>query len=354
MPGWHEKTRGRVADGKLTVAGIVQEQHPDRAALFMQWQEMTWPVLADPFNDLGVTAVPITLLIDQHGIIRFRNPKEKDLQEFLSSSYRTEAPKGAVTLLPRSIKPLEELLSREPENARAHFRLGVAYRRRFDSDRRDPDDFARAMVHWQKALELNPNQYIWRRRIQQYGPRLDKPYSFYDWVATAREEVSRRGEKPVALKAEPSGAEFAVPAKKAGGKSVLPDHPDPGNQLVRDQLGLVASKVVVIPSTNPKAKAVRVHLSFIPAKGTTWTNDAGNISFHPAPGSTVEIRDLKLPDLPAELSSAETRVIEFELHPGDGKSLPKRIEGAAFYYVCTASDPTCRFLRQDLVIEIGK
>lgn len=354
MPGWHEKTRELVAGGKLMVAGIVQEQHPDRAALFMQWQNMTWPVLSDPFNDLGVTAVPITLLIDQHGIIRFRNPDEKDLQNFLSSSYRAEAPKEPLTLLPKSIKPLEELLLQEPENARAHFRLGVACRMRFDSDRRDPDDFANAMVHWQKALELNPNQYIWRRRIQQYGPRLDKPYSFYDWVATAREELVRRGDQPVSLVAEPSGAEFAIPAKEAGGRTIMSDHPDPGNQLVRDQQRLVASQVVVVPSTNPKAEAVRVHLSFIPATGTTWTNDAGNISFHPAPGSTVEIRDLKLPALPGALSSAESRVIEFELHPGGGKSLPKRIEGAAFYYVCTASDQTCRFLRQDLVIEIGK
>ena len=47
----------------------------------MQWQEMDWPVLADPFNDLGIAAVPITLLIDQHGIIRYKNLKGEKLDE---------------------------------------------------------------------------------------------------------------------------------------------------------------------------------------------------------------------------------------------------------------------------------
>ena len=49
-------------------------------------------------------------------------------------------------------------------------------------------------------LDIDPNQYIWRRRIQQYGPRLDKPYPFYDWgAASAREEIAARGETPVGL-----------------------------------------------------------------------------------------------------------------------------------------------------------
>ena len=352
MPGWHEKTKQLAADGKLSVAGIVQEQHPDRAALFMQWKQMDWPVLSDPFNDLGVAAVPITLLIDQHGIIRYRNPKAKDLQDFLAAGYPNDTKKDPINLLPKSLQELEKLVVKDPGNARAHFRLGVAYRMRFDSDQRKAEDFAKAMSHWQKALALNPNQYIWRRRIQQYGPRLDKPYSFYDWVEVARRELIKRGEKPHPLVAEPSGAEFAIPARKGKGEDiVLAKHPDPQNQISPDRGGLVESEVVVVPSTNAKASAVRVHVTFRPAPQTSWTNDAGNMSFHLAPDSQVEIRDLKIPALPKIGSTSEPRVIEFELHPKPGKEFPKRVSGSAFYFVCTENDKTCRFLRHDLTIK---
>ncbi len=40
--------------------------------LFMQWKQMDWPILADSLNLIEVTAVPITLAIDEHGIIRTR------------------------------------------------------------------------------------------------------------------------------------------------------------------------------------------------------------------------------------------------------------------------------------------
>lgn len=354
MPGWHEKTKQLVAEKKLAVAGIVQEQHPDRAVLFRQWKMLDWPVFSDPFNDLGVAAVPITLLIDEHGIIRYRNPKEEDLQAFLATEYRADAKEQSLTLLPKSLNRLKELISKEPDNARAHFRLGVAYRMRFDSNKRDPNDFAKAMAHWQKALALNPNQYIWRRRIQQYGPRLDKPYSFYDWVTEARKELINRGWEPAKLVAEPSGAEFARPSKKRGRESALANHPDPKNQVDRDQEKLITCQVVVVPSTNPKAQAVRIHLTFVPALTTTWTNDAGNMSFHLNPDIAAEIVDLKIPALPKEISSSETRVIEFALHPKKGQPLPKRLTGAAFYYVCTKTDQTCRYLRNDLVIELNQ
>ncbi len=44
------------------MVGIVQEQHPARTRLFMQWQGMDWPVMVDSLNLLGVKVVPITLL----------------------------------------------------------------------------------------------------------------------------------------------------------------------------------------------------------------------------------------------------------------------------------------------------
>jgi hypothetical protein len=75
VPGWHEATKDLQAEGRIRMVGIVQEQHPDRARLFMQWKEMDWPVMVDAQNELGVAVVPITLFIDEHGIIRGRPPR---------------------------------------------------------------------------------------------------------------------------------------------------------------------------------------------------------------------------------------------------------------------------------------
>ena len=112
-----------------------------------------------------------------------------------------------------AIAAYQQAIRLNREDGNAHFRLVVSYRRRHDSDLRQSDDFQTAVNHWGHALDLDPNQYIWRRRIQQFGPRLAKPYPFYDWVSTARREISARGETPSVLVTEPGGAEIASPQK---------------------------------------------------------------------------------------------------------------------------------------------
>jgi hypothetical protein len=85
------------------------------------------------------------------------------------------------------------------ESGAAQFRLGVALRMRFDSSLGNPDDFQSAVNAWGRALDIDPNHYIYRRRIQQYGPRLIKPYPFYDWIQQARVDMAERGDKPLEL-----------------------------------------------------------------------------------------------------------------------------------------------------------
>ena len=64
-----------------------------------------------------------------------------------------------------------------------------------------------AVDFWSMALQEDPNQYIYRRRIQQYGARLGKPYPFYDWVESAQAEIRERGETPVDLTVPLTGAD---------------------------------------------------------------------------------------------------------------------------------------------------
>ena len=63
MPGWHEATKQLQQDGKVQMVGIIQEQHPDRCRLFMQWKQMDWPILVDSLDLLGVSGVPLTVAI---------------------------------------------------------------------------------------------------------------------------------------------------------------------------------------------------------------------------------------------------------------------------------------------------
>ncbi len=64
MPGWHERTQPFVDEDRLQVVGIVQEQHAERARLFMQWKGLAWPLLVDSLNLMGVEGIPLTYFLD--------------------------------------------------------------------------------------------------------------------------------------------------------------------------------------------------------------------------------------------------------------------------------------------------
>ena len=135
---------------------------------------------------------------------------------------------------------------------------------RHESAGRRPGDFQAAIDAWGRALELDPNQYIWRRRIEQYGPRLAKPYAFYDWVVQAKAEISRRGETPVPLTVEPYGSELAGPVRDVLAEASAPFEPDPKGQIHRDEQRLIEAEVVVVPTRVRPGQAARVHVTFRP------------------------------------------------------------------------------------------
>ena len=169
VPGWHEATKAWQDAGDLQMVGIIQEQHPDRARLFMQWKEMGWPILIDSLDLLETTVVPMTLLIDEHGVIRQIQPPRDQLDElrttFLDVAF--EAPETAAdSSLPGMsdraaaavsaylwdssepdavVAAFERAVEGDPEHGYTLFRAGVAYRWRYDSDASRPGDFQRAV-----------------------------------------------------------------------------------------------------------------------------------------------------------------------------------------------------------------
>lgn len=377
------------------MVGIVLEQHPERTQLFMQWQGMSWPIMVDPLNLLGLEVVPVTLLIDEEGIVRFRGDLEH-LEEFLAQGDDEGKPKAQAV---RAIRPDLEALQQAattpeamrryadalvlwggPEDLRTaitaygralehdaqsgpaqngpiHFHLGVAHRQRYDTDQRQPEDFQKAVEHWGTALDINPNQYIWRRRIQQYGPRLSKPYPFYDWVETARREIVARGEVPTPLTVEPRGAELAQPVKSFEAAQGLPTSPDPEGRIRRDLRGYIHVEQTSVPATLEPGGAARIHVVFRPNEEISahWNNEAEDLVFwlDPPPGWQTEQSLWTVPN-PKALVSEEERRIEVEVQSPKSFQGTAELPGYALYYVCEDVKGTCLYRRQDVVLNVRR
>ncbi len=385
---WHEATKELQAEGKVKMVGIIPEQHPDRTRLFMQWKHMDWPILLDSANLMAATRVPITLLIDEFGVIRSVRPQVEDLDHFLASAYQettlqtqAEMPDfeqlekatqqgtvrswreyadavslwGNSTEISGAIEAYIKALEKEPEHGPTHFHLGVAYRKRYDSDHRQPVDFQKAVEHWGKALDIDPNQYIWRRRIQQYGPRLDKPYSFYDWVREARREIMARGEIPAQLLVEPGGAEFAYPSESFETTKTAQEEPDPRGRIFRDEKDFIQVETTLVPSALAAGESARVHLVFRPNPEVKahWNNEAEGLVLwvDPAEGWEVDHSYWTVAN-PPEVLSQEVRVIEFELRSPEKPEGSMTLPVYALYYVCEDIDGTCLYRRQDIPLQI--
>jgi hypothetical protein len=381
------------------VLGITQEQHSDRCRLFSQWQQFDWPIVWDPINSLESTAVPIIVAIDEHGIVRSTRPRPETFeQEFLNATFRDDAAPAtsAVENGRRPVKPdLAALRARaeqsktarafrdwgdacvlwggeteidtainayaqsqklDADDANTAFRLGVAYRLRHDSPRREPADFQRAVEHWEQALARNPNQYIWRRRIQQFGPRLDKPYSFYDWVDQARREIAARGATPITLAVNPYGAELAHPVRAFAVEPLTTKSPDPDGKIQRDAASLIQSEVTLVPSRIRPGGSARVHIALSPNAELKahWNNEADPLRvWVDAPqGWQISQQSHSVAGPDKRETSTEIRRIDFEVQaPADATGTIK-LPVYALYFVCEDENGECQFLRQDIRVNL--
>lgn len=357
----------------------------------MQWKQLDFPALIDPFNTLGAKVVPMTVAIDEHGVVRHVGITPDELEkEFLDRSFaaptrnaKSEHLSAAVLRktaeeentsrawmnfadalvlesgdeqLDAAISAYQSAIALDRTNGPAYFRVGVAYRMRYDKHDGAVEDFRSAVEHWGMALEVDPNQYIWRRRIQQYGPRLAKPYPFYDWVREARKEVIGRGERPARLRAEPRGAELAEPATKFEADSQTALEPDPRGQIERDRTLILIETAVVPAAVNPQ-DAVRVHMTLRVNRDedTHWNNETGPMEIWISPPREWQTSpQLLRPKLPNVAQSSEVRHVEFELRsPRSADPGMTLVPGYALYYACRGKDGACLYRRQDFVISVN-
>jgi hypothetical protein len=399
VPVWHERTTKWVKEGKLIVLGVTQEQHADRCRLLAQWKGFNWPILYDPINVLELTGVPVLVAIDEHGIVRSTRPALDTFQvDFLDKRFANGVKSAAnerLTPVLKEGRPDWELLQRRArqegnsaalralgdalalwggddrlvealdayagavklnsKDGPALFRLGVCYRRRSETPRRQSGDFQTAIAFWGRALDLDPNQYIWRRRMQQYGPRLDKPYAFYDWVNDAEKDIRARGEKPVPLAERPRGSEIAQPLQALPVPRTDVSAPDPDGKVHRDKDGQIQAEVTVAPAKVRPGQAVRVHviLRLDPKQQAHWNNEAEPLRLwvDPPEGWQISERLLETPAV-REAVSKEDRALDFEIKAPESARGKVRLSAYALYNVCDDKGGQCRFLRLDIPIEL--
>ena len=382
MPGWHKATRKWRESGKLRIIGITQEQHRERCHLFAQWQGLDWPILWDPFNMTGSAVVPTFTLIDEHGIVRALRvdlrtietsflsvkfpapeamPPDPDVGDFLVEIAGTEPGSSqhgyyhalsdllwrGDAAFDKAIPFLEALREANPDNPIIEFRLGVAYRMRHDSEKRQVGDFQKAILSWTRARAARPNQYIWRRRIQQYGPSTDKPYPFYDWVEKAKKEITARGGEPVMLRAMLTAAERALPARSLEAP-VAAKEPDPEGKIRRSKGKWIEVDTAYAFVTKRHSSTARLHVVFRPqpASKVLWNNEAEPMRvWLGAPA-----RRLIVHPIPRGVTTREERRFEWELELADAESVT--VQGYALFNACQGADGACTYLRRDFQITI--
>lgn len=367
----------------LAVIGVVQEQHAERTRLYKQWKQYEFPIVQDPLTKTGMAVVPLFVAIDEYGIVQSTRFRPGDLKEFVEKKFdapEVEAPKldpninygvqakteGSVVnwalwgddelLFPKngessynnSISAYQLALKEDPKNGSLMFRLGVAYRKKYDELSHADADFDQASKYWSLALATNPNQYIWRRRIEQYGPRQAKPYPFYDWVAQAIEDIAARGEKPVELTVALTQSELAKPQRRptfAQGE----EHPDPENKINRDEAEYIGIESTAVPGMVSPGAPATVHLRLVPLAGK-WNNESTPLTVWLESENALLSKQRLEFENPNKPDSDENRQLEFELQVKK-EATECTVAGFALYNVCLENG-TCVYVRQDFEIEI--
>jgi len=249
VPLWHEQTKPFVAEGKLVVIGVAQEQHADRCRLYAQWQGLDWPIGFDPINLVGIEKLPLAVGIDEHGIVRViertakasfadfvsrkypepKQPLPHEDEEFRPPRYTRRLATdsriasghmehgnaliisgGGTAEIDEAVGVYRKVVDLDPKDAGGYFRLGVAHRMRFEGDLARPND-AREAVEWlRRAASRRPSNTVYKRRLEQFSTNPGPQHDFFDWIEIARKEIAARGEKPVELIREPQADRVTI------------------------------------------------------------------------------------------------------------------------------------------------
>ncbi|HKQ47998.1 MAG TPA: tetratricopeptide repeat protein [Phycisphaerae bacterium] len=385
VSAWFERTRTHVAAKKVVVLGVDHEQHADRGRLFAQWRGLTGPILHDPLDLSLVTELPMVVAIDEEGVVRAIQPSlDKIEKTFINKkSKKKNIPKPEEAELPdprvtrrtaeearepsasrahadalvlsglppqidEAIKVYREVIAIDPKEAWSLFRLGVAYRIRYEREERQPDDFQAAVDAWSQAVRFAPTNAIFRQRLQQYGPAIEDSRPSYEWILAARQDLARRGQQPIALENEPLAMELSAGPVR-GSKNAAPTkgkHPS-------DHGGQMMIETTVVRAADAKhANKAEVHVTLRPS-GVQWEDGKAplRIWFEKSKSARPERAYLEFPKAnPA--SGSEARTISFLVELTSKSKTPRgTLKGEAVYSFRSGDE--VKTVRQEFKVSIG-
>ena len=219
------------------------------------------------------------------------------------------------------------------------FQLGVALRMRAETPLARADDFQRALDAWRTALLARPSQSIWRRRIQCFGPVLDKPFAFYTWI----EEVDDgRLAVPLTVSERLPRSTRIPGSRPSSTPQVLLDDtrslPVDKGEFVRVETAVALNTAAAGGKVRIPIGAARVHVTLRPREGVEWAETAPDgLAARPPvlmlklpSGWQADSRRIDFPrDIPERSAAEALRRQEFEIStvpqglappPGDGAS----------------------------------
>lgn len=350
-------------------------------------------------TSLGLAVVPVPILVDEFGVVQTVRPRVGQIEKLVTTK-REPPTKSAPVLDDKWLNPefltanfegadgsVQELVwfgdiclktGRITQALNAYrragkkaetstevttsklvpeidFRIGVALRAKYDDQQlQEPSDFAEAAEFWTRAKTGDPNQYIWRRRIEQYGPRQIKPYPFYDWVDKAVADIKARGDDPVRLIVPLSGAEVAKPSKREFKRAAIAKNPDPDSKIILldDKRSLVRYTSSVVPSPIKPGETARIHLQFFTDENGKWNNESSpmQVWINETDGGKSSKRLIEYPNA-TDPASSESRTFEFEFQTTSTIDSCV-ISGFALVNVCSEENGQCLFRRQNFAVEI--
>ena len=239
LVAWDENCRDLIKKNKLVVLAVCHDASPAYAKLYFQWKQIDWPLAHDVVNHCGASKLPLSLYINEKGIIKQIEPEpgklakrlaklkalksreiaEEDREQLVEPKITRRAASegrsadalcihgdalimaGQPPQIDEAIEVYKKATEEAPKMAKAWFGLGVAhYLRAKLNQSADPsaaDDGKAATAAWKKTRELASDNQVFKIEIEQFKAKPGNLEKMFDWVADAKKEISDRGDKPV-------------------------------------------------------------------------------------------------------------------------------------------------------------
>lgn len=389
VPRWYEALAPLVKSEKLVIVGVAHDVYAERARLFVQWKGIDGPILHDPVNHVRLSRLPRFVAIDENGYVRDTAPELKSFSSrFVNRKFpgapapippNTEEPpllvvtrreaiqahmapeetrhgdalliRNLPAMLGDAVKFYRRAIKNDPRSAQAHYGLGIALRRRFESEFRRAGDFRLFVAAWKKAAALAPDHQIYQGALAALAPPGNPRRCAYQWMEEARAQLAKRGETPVALSVPPLRTETCGPAAGEASNGDSPSAP----KAKDDEDHHVRIEAAVVRSADPGRPTVyELHLALCPDldRDVRWSSDASLTYVTISSKGGVRARPARLAPLSgkgdgAGVGGGAPLVLSTTVTIDSGGKSGTRLVGAAVYQVRVGDDGAPVTLRQE-------